>query len=239
MTLQLVVKDLNTFYGASHALQDISLTIAEGEIIALLGRNGMGKSTTLKSIMGIIKPRSGSILFDGNELAGLPPYKTAQAGIGYVPEDRQVFGNLSIEENLVLGQMGATKKNVSGPTWTLDRIYKHFPFMAKKRRLKARFISGGEQQMLSIARALMGNPSLLLIDEPSEGLSPIIVNEVRDILAEINQEGVSVLLVEHNYKVAVYLAKRVYLMGKAYIGYENSVEHLEAHPEIRSQFLEV
>jgi len=237
--LQLVVKDLNTFYGAIHALQNISLTIAEGEIIALLGRNGMGKSTTLKSIIGITRPRSGSILFDGNELAGLPPYKIAQAGIGYVPEDRQVFGNLTIEENLIMGQMGIKNKSAHGPTWTLDRIYKHFPFMAKKRHLKARFISGGEQQMLSIARALMGNPSLLLIDEPSEGLSPIIVNEVRDILAEINKEGVSVLLVEHNYKVAVYLAKRVYLMGKAHICYENSVEHLEAHPEIRSQFLEV
>ena len=239
MTLQLVVRDLNTFYGAIHALQNISLTIAEGEIVALLGRNGMGKSTTMKSIMGITRPRSGSIRFNGNELAGLPPHKIAQAGIGYVPEDRQVFGNLTIEENLAMGQMGLKNKNASGPTWTLDRIYQHFPFMVKKRHLKARFISGGEQQMLSIARALMGNPSLLLIDEPSEGLSPIIVNEVRDILAEINKEGVSVLLVEHNYKVAVYLAKRVYLMGKAHIGYENSVEHLEAHPDIRSQFLEV
>ncbi len=237
--MQLVVKDLNTFYGAIHALQNISLSIAEGEIVALLGRNGMGKSTTLKSIMGIIKPRSGSIQFNGNELAGLPPHKIAQAGIGYVPEDRQVFGNLTIEENLMMGQMGIKNKNAAGPKWTLDRIYEHFPFMVKKHGLKARFISGGEQQMLSIARALMGNPSLLLIDEPSEGLSPIIVNEVRDILAEINKEGVSVLLVEHNYKVAVYLAKRIYLMGKAHIGYENSVGHLEAHPEIRSQFLEV
>lgn len=138
-----------------------------------------------------------------------------------------------------MGQMGLKNKRTHGPTWTLDRIYEHFPFMAKKHHLKARFISGGEQQMLSIARALMGNPSLLLIDEPSEGLSPIIVNEVRDILSEINKEGVSVLLVEHNYKVAVYLAKRVYLMGKAHIGYENSVAHLESHPEIRSEFLEV
>ena len=237
--MQLVVKNMNTYYGAIHALQDISLTIEEGEIVALLGRNGMGKSTTLKSIMGITRPRYGSILFDGNELAGLPPYKIAQAGIGYVPEDRQVFGNLTIEENLIMGQMGTKNKTGYGPMWTLERIFKHFPFMAKKRLLKAKFLSGGEQQMLSIARALMGNPSLLLIDEPSEGLSPIIVNEVRDILAEINREGVSVLLVEHNYKVAAYLAKRVYLMGKAIIGYENSVEHLEAHPEIRSQFLEV
>lgn len=237
--MQLEVKNMNTYYGAIHALQDISLTIAEGEIIALLGRNGMGKSTTLKSIMGLTRPQSGSVVFDGKEVAGLPPYKIAQAGIGYVPEDRQVFGNLSIEENLTMGQMGSKIRRTHGPMWTLDRIYEHFPFMAKKRDLKARFISGGEQQMLSIARALMGNPSLLLIDEPSEGLSPIIVNEVRDILAEINEQGVSVLLVEHNYKVAVYLAKRVYLMGKAHIGYENRVEHLEAHPEIRTEFLEV
>lgn len=234
----LEIKNLNTFYGSSHALQDISMNIEQGEIVALLGRNGMGKSTTLKSIIGIERPRSGQVILNQTDVCGLPPFKIAQAGIGYVPEDRQVFGGLSIEENLKLGIKNDSGK-ATGETWTLDRIYSHFPFMAKKKELKAGFISGGEQQMLTIARALMGNPDLLLIDEPSEGLAPIIVAEVRDILAEINAAGVSVLLVEHNYKVATSLAHRVYLMGKAHIGYEGTVADLEANPEARSKYLEV
>ena len=234
----LEIKNLNTFYGSSHALQDISMNIGEGEIVALLGRNGMGKSTTLKSIIGLERPKSGQVIFNQTDVRGLPPFKIAQAGIGYVPEDRQVFGGLSIEENLKMGMKNSAGKS-AGEAWTLERIYSHFPFMTKKKALKARFISGGEQQMLTIARALMGNPSLLLIDEPSEGLAPLIVQEVRDILAEINAAGVSVLLVEHNYKVATSLAHRVYLMGKAHIGYEGTVEELEANPEARSKYLEV
>jgi len=234
----LEIKNLNTFYGSSHALQDISMTIGEGEIVALLGRNGMGKSTTLKSIMGLERPKSGQVIFNQTDLRGLPSFKIAQAGIGYVPEDRQVFGGLSIEENLKMGIKNIAGK-APGQAWTLERIYSHFPFMAKKQALKGRFLSGGEQQMLSIARALMGNPDLLLIDEPTEGLAPLIVNEVRDILAEINSAGVSVLLVEHNYKVATSLAHRVYLMGKAHIGYEGTVQDLEANPEARSKYLEV
>ena len=234
----LEIKNMNTFYGSSHALQDISMNIEQGEIVALLGRNGMGKSTTLKSIIGIERPRSGQILFNRKDVSGLPPFKIAQAGIGYVPEDRQIFAGLTIEENLKLGAKNNTGK-VNGEAWTLEKIYSHFPFMVKKKELKAGFISGGEQQMLTIARALMGNPTLLLIDEPSEGLAPIIVNEVRDILAEINKAGVSVLLVEHNYKVATSLAHRVYLMGKAHIGYEGTVADLEVNPEARSKYLEV
>lgn len=234
----LEIKDLNTFYGSSHVLQDISLHIGQGEIVALLGRNGMGKSTTLKSIMGLERPKSGQVIFNRTDVRGLPPYRIAQAGIGYVPEDRQVFGGLTIEENLKMGM----KSNSAIPgrePWTLERIYGHFRFMANKQLLKARFLSGGEQQMLSIARALMGNPTLLLIDEPSEGLAPLIVNEVRDILAEINAAGVSVLLVEHNYKMATAIAHRVYLMGKAHIGYEGTVADLEANPAARSKYLEV
>ena len=234
----LEIKDMNTFYESSHVLQDICLHIGEGEIVALLGRNGMGKSTTLKSIIGIEKPKSGRIVFQGEDLLGLPPYKIAQAGIGYVPEDRQVFANLSIEENLRLG-IKAHSRNQGGSQWTLERIFDHFPFMKEKITLKGRFLSGGQQQMLSIARALLGNPSLLLIDEPSEGLAPLIVNEVRDILAEINRAGVSVLLVEHNYKMATSVAHRVYLMGKAHIGYEGTVDDLEADAETRSKYLEV
>lgn len=234
----LTVKKLNTFYGSSHALQDISLTIDKGEIVALLGRNGMGKSTTLKSIMGLQKPKSGQVLFNENDIMGLPPFKIAMAGIGYVPEDRQIFGNLTVEENLRLGIKKNPVTNTS-TEWTVERIYDQFPFMARKRSLKGRFLSGGEQQMLTIARALMGNPSLVLIDEPTEGLAPIIVNEIRDMLAEINRSGVSVLLVEHNYKVASSVARRVYLMGKAHIGYEGTIEDLQANAEARSKYLEV
>ena len=234
----LEVKDLNTFYGPSHVLQNISLNVKEGEIVALLGRNGMGKSTTLKSIMGLVRPTSGNVVYKGVDLTGLPAFKIAQAGIGYIPEDRQIFPDLSVMENLSLG-MKTGKDKSKGKDWNLERIYSHFPFMQGRKNQKGGLLSGGEQQMLSLARALMGNPELLLVDEPTEGLAPIVVNEVRDMLAEINQAAVSVLLVEHNYKVAVHLASRVYLMGKGHIGYEDTVEGLNANPEVRAKYLEV
>ncbi len=234
----LEVKDLNTFYGPSHVLQNISLNVKEGEIVALLGRNGMGKSTTLKSIMGLVRPTSGNVVYKGVDLTGLPAFKIAQAGIGYIPEDRQIFPDLSVMENLSLG-MKTGKDKSKGKDWNLERIYSHFPFMQGRKNQKGGLLSGGEQQMLSLARALMGNPELLLVDEPTEGLAPIVVNEVRDMLAEINQAAVSVLLVEHNYKVAVHLASRVYLMGKGHIGYEDTMEGLNASPEVRAKYLEV
>jgi branched-chain amino acid transport system ATP-binding protein len=234
----LEVKDLNTFYGPSHVLQNISLNVKEEEILALLGRNGMGKSTTLKSIMGLVRPTSGSVLYKGVDLMGLPAFKIAQAGVGYIPEDRQIFPDLSVVENLSLGMKTGKDKN-KGKDWNLERIYSHFPFMQRRKNQKGGLLSGGEQQMLSLARALMGNPQLLLVDEPTEGLAPIVVKEVRDMLAEINQAGVSVLLVEHNYRVATHLAKRVYLMGKGHIGYEDTVEGLNANPEVRAKYLEV
>jgi branched-chain amino acid transport system ATP-binding protein len=234
----LEVKDLNTFYGPSHVLQNISLNVKEGEIVALLGRNGMGKSTTLKSIMGLVRPTSGNVVYKGVDLTGLPAFKIAQAGIGYIPEDRQIFPDLSVMENLSLG-MKTGKDKSKGKDWNLERIYSHFPFMQGRKNQKGGLLSGGEQQMLSLARALMGNPELLLVDEPTEGLAPIVVNEVRDMLAEINQAAVSVLLVEHNYKVAAHLATRVYLMGKGHIGYEDTMEGLNASPEVRAKYLEV
>jgi branched-chain amino acid transport system ATP-binding protein len=236
----LEVKNLNTFYGPSHAIQDLSLCVDHGEIVALLGRNGMGKSTTLKSLIGLVRPASGQILYRGLELAGKPPHKIAQAGIGYIPEDRRIFANLSVMENL---QMGAKNQSpgegTSGNPWTLERIFEIFPWMKERSAQNGQFLSGGEQQMLAIARSLMGNPQLLLVDEPTEGLAPIIVQQVRDVLYELNQSGMSILLVEHNYKVAVSLAHRVYLMGKARIGYEGTAADLESTPEIRAEFLEV
>jgi len=235
----LEVKDLNTYYGPSHVLQGINLEIAEGELVALLGRNGMGKSTTLKSIMGMVKPTSGSVKLEGREIAGLPPYKVARAGIGYVPEERRIFPGLSVLDNLLLGIKGGKIKNPDDPdTWTVERIFHHFPKLKERTHQMGGLLSGGEQQMLSIGRSLMGNPRLLLVDEPSEGLAPIMVQEVRNVLAEINKAGVSVLLVEHNLKVALSLASRVYLMSKACIGCQASSEEMKVNADLRAKYLE-
>lgn len=236
----LEVHDLNTFYGASHVLQGISLNVAEGELVALLGRNGMGKSTTLKTIMGLVKSKSGSVIFEGKEITGFPPFKAAQAGIGYVPEERRIFPELSVLDNLLLGVKGGKMGDPNDPNvWTIDRIFSHFPKLKERTHQQGRFLSGGEQQMLAIGRSLMGNPKLLLVDEPTEGLAPIMVQEVRNVLEEINKAGVSILLVEHNLKVALSLSHRVYLMGKAHIGYNGSVEELKNNNEVRAKYLEV
>ena len=236
----LEVHDLNTYYGMSHVLQGISLIVNQGEMVTLLGRNGMGKSTTLKSIMGLVKPKSGSVTFQEKDITGYPPYKVARAGIGYVPEDRRIFPNLSVLDNLDIGVKGGKIAEPNNPNvWTMGRIFRHFPMLQKRAQQKGRFLSGGEQQMLTIGRSLMGNPDLLLVDEPTEGLAPLLVKEVRDILEEINKAGVSILLVEHNIKVALSLANRIYLMGKAHIGFAGTPEELEAHPEMREKYLEV
>lgn len=232
----LEARDLNTYYGASHVLQGISINVAEGEMVALLGRNGMGKSTTLKTIMGLVSPRSGSILYQGQEIAGFPPYKVARAGIGFVPEERRIFPELTVLDNLKMGIKGGKIKDPDD--WTIDRIFKHFPKLKERTNQQGRFLSGGEQQMLAIGRSLMGNPRLLLVDEPTEGLAPLMKEEVRNILAEINQAGVAILLVEHNLRIALSLAHRVYLMGKAHVGYEGTAEELHNNDEVRSKFLE-
>ncbi len=236
----LEVDHVNTYYGESHALQDMSMAVDEGELVALLGRNGMGKSTALKSIMGLVKPRSGSVRYKGKELTGFLPHKVARAGIGYVPEERRIFPRLTLLENLMMGvKAGRIGKGGNGNIWTLERIYEHFPFMIGHGKQKGANLSGGEQQMLAIARTLMGNPDLLLVDEPTEGLAPLMVKEVRDILEDINNVGVSILFVEHNLKVAMSLAHRIYLMGKAYLAFTGTVEELDAQPEIREKYLEV
>ncbi|MCX7983252.1 MAG: ABC transporter ATP-binding protein [Syntrophales bacterium] len=238
--MQLEVKDLNTFYGPVHVLQGISLSVEKGEIVALLGRNGMGKSTTLKSIMGLVKPKSGHVIFEGKDLVGFPPYRVARAGIGYVPEERRIFPTLTVVENLKMGMKGGKEGDPNDPyTWTIERVFAHFPKLKERCNSQGRFLSGGEQQMLTIARSLMGNPRLLLVDEPTEGLAPLMVQEVRDMLAEINKAGVSILLVEHNLKVALSLAHRVYLMDKAHIGYTGTIEEFKNAPEIRAKYLEV
>lgn len=234
------VKNINAYYGESHALQDMSLSVKDGEIVALLGRNGMGKSTTLKSIIGLVKPKSGKVIYQGKDLTGNYPFKMVREGIGYVPEERRIFPNLSVLDNLRMGiKSGRAAQRKSKSSWDLDRIYKHFPVLKERSAQNGATLSGGEQQMLAIGRTLMGSPDLLLVDEPTEGLSPIFVKEVRDVLEEINKVGVSILLVEHNLKVALSLADRVYLMGKAHLGFTGTVEELNANPEIRAKYLEV
>ncbi len=236
----LEVKDLNTYYGESHVLQNMSLAVDQGERVALLGRNGMGKSTTLKSIMGLVKPRSGTVIYKGKDIAGYPPYKAARAGIGYVAEERRIFPNLSVLDNLAMGIKGGKIKEPDNPNvWTVDRIFHHFPKLKERANQKGVLLSGGEQQMLSISRSLMGNPELLMVDEPTEGLAPLLVKEVRDMLENINKAGVSILFVEHNLKVAMSLAHRLYLMGKAYLAFAGTVEDLDAQTEILEIYLEV
>ena len=236
----LEVKDLNTYYGSSHVLQGISLNIAQSEIIALLGRNGMGKSTILKSIMGLVKPKSGSIRYQGRNLIGSPPYKVARAGVGYVPEERRIFPNLSVMQNLSIGlKAGESGEAVNENDWTMERFFERFPILKRRRNHKGALLSGGEQQMLAIGRTLMGNPRLLLVDEPTEGLAPTLAKEVRDVLDEIRRTGVSILLVEHNLQVAMSLADRVYLMAKAFVAFTGTVKELDSQPEIRRKYLEV
>jgi branched-chain amino acid transport system ATP-binding protein len=236
----LEVKNLNAYYGKSHALQDMSISVDHGEIVALLGRNGMGKSTTLKSIMGLIQPASGSIIYKGKNISGYAPHRAAKIGIGYVPEERRIFPNLPVLDNLKMGiKHGKTARGESGNQWDLERVYRHFPILKERNIQKGATLSGGEQQMLSIARTLMGNPDLLMVDEPTEGLSPVLTWEVRDVLESIRETGVSILLVEHNLKVAMSLADRVYLMDKARVGFSGTVEELNTRPDILRKYLEV
>lgn len=236
----LEVKGLNTYYGATQVLKNVSLTVDEGEVVSLLGRNGMGKSTTLKSIMGIKSPKSGQILFKDKDIAGFPPYKVARAGVAYVPEERRIFPNLTVYDNLVIGiKHGRAQKKNPANGWTVEKIFDQFPEIARRSEQKGGSLSGGEQQMLAIGRSLMGNPELLMVDEPTEGLSPILVQEVRDMLVQIKEEGVSILLVEHNIKMALSVSDRVYLMAKAYLAFEGTVKELEAHPEIKAKYLEI
>ena len=238
--MMLEVKDMNTYYGKSHVLQDMSISVDCGEIVVLLGRNGMGKSTTLKSIMGLVQPASGSIVYRGKDITGCAPYQAARAGIGYVPEERRIFPNLPVLDNLKMGVKHCKVARGEGrDQWDLERVYSHFPILKERSRQKGATLSGGEQQMLSIARTLMGNPDLLMVDEPTEGLSPILAREVRDVLESIGRTGVSILLVEHNLKIAMSLASRVYLMDKAHVGFSGTVEELDANPEIRARYLEV
>jgi branched-chain amino acid transport system ATP-binding protein len=232
----LEVDEIHTFLGKGHVLNGVSLKVEQGEIVALLGRNGVGKSTTLKSIIGLASPQSGSIQFKGGEVAGLRAYKINRLGIGYVPEERRIFPHLTVRQNLLMGiKSSQTAKNL----WTIERIYSFFPHLEKRDRQKGGNLSGGEQQMLTIGRTLMGNPELLLVDEPTEGLSPILVETIIQILLQIKNEGGSMLLVEQAMDVALDLASRAYVMSKGKIVFDGTSRELRAAGEIRKKYLEV
>jgi branched-chain amino acid transport system ATP-binding protein len=234
----LEVKDIHSYYGKSHILQGVSMTLNEGELVCLLGRNGVGKSTTLKSIMGLVRPSEGSIRFHGQELIGKQPYEVARLGVGYVPEDRRIFRSLSVRENLLMGVKGSKDAAKNGG-WTVERVYEKFPKLKDRRDNKGGHLSGGEQQMLTVARTLMGNPKLILIDEPTEGLAPLIVKDVLEMLAAVRNSGVTVLMVEQNFKASIKVADRFYIMGKGQMVFEGGTEALLAAEDVRKNYLEV
>jgi branched-chain amino acid transport system ATP-binding protein len=226
--------DVHAYYGESYVLQGISLKVQAGAIVAVLGRNGMGKTTTIRSIMGFTPPRRGKILFKGKDIAGLPSYRIAQKGIGLVPQGRRIFPALSVEENLTMAARGG-----GGNAWNLDRVHSLFPILKERRKYPGTSLSGGQQQMLSIGRALMTNPELLLMDEPSEGLAPIIVHEVERIIAHLKESGFSILLVEQNLPMALSIADYIYIISKGTVVYECVPEKLKGDAEAQSKYLGV
>jgi branched-chain amino acid transport system ATP-binding protein len=229
----LEVTGLNTYYGDSHILFDVSLRVERNEVVALLGRNGAGKSTALKSLMGVVTPQTGSIMFDGVELAGQKSHTIAQAGMQLVHEDRRIFGSLNVEENLVLAGLTAPDK------WPLDRIYEMFPRLKERRGSRGTDLSGGEQQMLAIARALMRGPKIILLDEPFEGLAPVIVRDLMKACRDLAAAGQTIVLVEQNLAASLALAQRVYIINNGHIAHESAAQEIKARPEILQRHLGV
>ena len=232
--MMLELRDLHAYYGKSHILQGVELHIDEGEIVSLLGRNGVDRSTTCKAIMGLVQPH-GSINFKGKPIAGLRPDQIARAGVGYVPEDRQIFPTLTVQQNLELGLARAGKFG----RWSFDDAYDLFPNLAARRGNPAGVLSGGEQQMLTMCRTLMGDPDLVIIDEPTEGLAPKLVEQVGRLLDEIAKRGVAILLVEQKLTIALKISRRIYVMGHGHIVFESDPAGLAANAAIRKEWLEV
>jgi branched-chain amino acid transport system ATP-binding protein len=233
----LEIRDLNTYYEESHILQGVSLNVGKGEIVCLLGRNGVGKSTTLKSVIGLVKPRSGEVRFKGQNVAGMPPHTIAKLGVGYVPEERRIFPPLTVRENLLMGIKPGERANED--RWTVEKIYRYFPVLGARDKQRGGHLSGGEQQMLTIARTLMGNPEVILIDEPTEGLAPLMVKTVEQVIQNIHQHGTPVLLVEQNMRMAMRLAGRFYVISKGKIVFQGTGGELEEAHDVRERYLEV
>lgn len=227
------VDGLNTYYEQSHILQGVSLSVPEGRVVALLGRNGAGKTTTLKSIMGIVAPRSGQVLFAGRDLARQPTHRIARHGIAYVPEDRGIFPSLSVQEHLTL----ARPHRDAATMRTLDEVYALFPRLRERASVGGARLSGGEQQMLSIARALALNPRLLILDEPAEGLAPVVVQQILEALIELKNRGMTMLVVEQNYPFACALSDELYVLGKGRIRWQGTTDELESNPEMKHTWI--
>ncbi|HWM82893.1 MAG TPA: ABC transporter ATP-binding protein [Pseudolabrys sp.] len=229
----LEVNALNSYYGDSHILFDVAMRVERNEVVALLGRNGAGKSTTLKSLMGVVEPQSGSIMFDGADVIGKPSYAVAQAGMQLVHEDRRIFGSLNVEENIVLAGLTAAHK------WPLERIYDMFPRLKERRNSRGTDLSGGEQQMLAIARALVRDPKIILLDEPFEGLAPVIVRDLIKACRDLAAAGQTIVLVEQNLAAALTLAQRVYIINNGHIVHEGTSSALKADPTVLHRYLGV
>ncbi|WP_455374522.1 ABC transporter ATP-binding protein [Limibacillus halophilus] len=227
------VEDIHTYYGASHILQGVSLEVGEGEVVALLGRNGAGKTTTLRSVIGLTPPKRGRILFKEKEITGARPHAMARLGLSYMPESRGIFPSLSVQENLTLVE-GRRK----GP-WTLAGVYELFPRLRERRENGGAQLSGGEQQMLAIARSLLLNPELLILDEPTEGLAPIVVRDIRERLRLVKESGMTILLVEQNFRFATRLADRVYVLGKGAIQWSGTAQEIIADETVQQTWLGV
>jgi branched-chain amino acid transport system ATP-binding protein len=232
----LEVRDLHTSYGLSQILFGVSLEVGAGEGVCLLGRNGVGKTTTLRSIVGLTPPRQGRVVFDGTDITGWPPYRVARRGIGFVPQERRLFGDLSVRENLEVA------RRTPGPgraAWTVEGIYDAFPILARLDARRAGHLSGGEQQMLAVGRALMGNPRLLILDEPSEGLAPLVVEALAEQIGALKAQGLTILMAEQNLGLALALADRVAILDKGHVRFTGTVEAFEADEALRQEYLTV
>jgi branched-chain amino acid transport system ATP-binding protein len=233
MSALLEVEKINSYYGDSHILFDVSLYIEKNEVVALLGRNGAGKSTTLKSLIGLVQPRSGRIIFDGTETQGKPPHDVAALGLQLVPEERRIFGSLSVEENLVLAGLTAKRR------WPIERVWEMFPRLRERRRSRGTDLSGGEQQMLAIARALVREPKILLLDEPFEGLAPIIVRDLLATCRSLAEQGQTIVLVEQNISAAMSLADRVYIINNGHFVEGMTTQAVREQPQVLHRYLGV
>ncbi|MEK0429132.1 MAG: hypothetical protein RL001_1659 [Pseudomonadota bacterium] len=233
MSALLEIRDLHAYYGKSHVLHGVNLIVGEGEIVSLLGRNGVGRSTTVKAVMGQVSA-TGSVMFKGQQVLGLPAYRIAHCGLGYVPENRDIFPTLTVEQNLILGE-----KKGKLSRWGIDDMYQMFPRLRERQHTQAGVLSGGEQQMLTLCRTLMGDPDLIMIDEPTEGLAPKIVEQVAGYLEALKQRGISVLLVEQKLAIALEISQRVYVMGRGAIVFEGTPAELSSDAIVRKEWLEV
>ena len=232
----LSVSKLNSWYGPAHILFDVGLEVDEGEVVALLGRNGAGKSTTFKSLIGLLASRTGTVTFQGRDVSRMPSYEIARFGLGYIPEDRRIFADLTVEENLEVGKQPPREGR---RPWTPERLYEIFPNLADMRTRLGGRMSGGEQQMLTIARTLMGNPHMILLDEPSEGLAPKIIEQMADAINEMKRQGLSILLSEQNLHFARLISDRAYIIEKGRVRFTGTIADLDANDEIRRAYLAV